>query len=222
MLSQTLSPKDAILLQQKLRQQVVLKPPSDFSPKLVAGTDVSYSRKEDIFYAVVVVLELPCLHLRESQVVTGKITFPYIPGLLSFREAPFLIEAIKKLKTRPDVVLVDGQGIAHPRRIGLASHLGVCLDLPTIGCAKSRLIGEYSAVPETPGEFSLLKDKGENIGIVLRTRKGVKPIFVSPGHLMDLKTAYCIVMQCLRGYRLPEPTRLAHLIANRVRKNVDF
>ncbi len=222
MLSQIISPKDAILLQQKLRQQVVLKPPSDFSPKLVAGTDVSYSRKEDIFYAVVVILELPGLRLIERQVVIGKTTFPYIPGLLSFREAPFLIEAIKKLKTKPDVILVDGQGIAHPRRMGLASHLGVCLDLPTIGCAKSRLIGEYSAVPETPGEYSLLKDKGEDVGIVLRTRKGVKPIFVSPGHLMDIKTAYHIVMQCLKGYRLPEPTRLAHIEANRARNKVDF
>jgi deoxyribonuclease V len=135
---------------------------------------------------------------------------------------PIFDRGHKKLKIKPDVILVDGQGIAHPRRIGLASHLGVCLNLPTIGCAKSRLIGKYAPVPEMPGEYSLLKDKGEDVGIVLRTRKGVKPIFVSPGHLMDIKTAYRIVMQCLKGYRLPEPTRLAHLLANRARNQVDF
>jgi len=209
--------KEAINIQNRMRNKVILKPPAHFSPQLVAGTDISYSRKDNIFYAVVVVLNFPDLELVEKCIITGQTDFPYIPGLLSFREAPFLIKAFKELKLWPDVVLVDGQGIAHPRRIGLASHLGVCLNIPTIGCAKSHLIGTYTHVPEKVGSYSLLQDKNETVGVVLRTKKGVKPIFVSPGHLMDIKTAYKIVMRCLKGYRLPEPTRLAHIEANRAR-----
>ncbi|MCD6319603.1 MAG: deoxyribonuclease V [Candidatus Desulfofervidaceae bacterium] len=209
--------KEAITIQNRLRDKVILIPPSHFSPQLVTGTDISYSRKDNIFYAVVVVLRLSNLELIEKQVIIGQTDFPYIPGLLSFREAPFLIKAVKQLKHMPDVILVDGQGIAHPRRIGLASHLGICLDIPTIGCAKSRLTGTYKPVPEEVGSYSLLQEKDETLGLVLRTKKGVKPIFVSPGHLMDAKTAYKIVMRCLKGYRLPEPTRLAHIEANRAR-----
>ncbi len=209
--------KEAVQIQQRLREKVVLKPPLGFFPHLVAGTDVSYSREDKMFYAVVVVLELKSLSLIEKQVVIGRTEFPYIPGLLSFREAPFLIKAIAKLKHRPEVILVDGQGIAHPRRIGLASHLGVLLQIPTIGCAKSRLVGTYGHLPDRAGFYSILKDKGEEVGIVLRTRRGVKPIFVSPGHLMDIKTAYQLVIRCLKGYRLPEPIRMAHIVANQTR-----
>jgi deoxyribonuclease V len=207
----------AVAWQNVLRQKVILKPPPGFLPRLVVGTDVSCNRKDDIFYAVLVVLSLPDLTLVERQFVVGKVKIPYIPGLLSFREAPLLIKAFKQLKHKPDVTLVDGQGIAHPRRIGLASHLGVCLNIPTIGCAKSRLIGTYQPVPELPGSYSLLKDGAEIIGMVLRTKKNVKPLFVSPGHLMDMDMAYKIVSLCLKGYRLPEPTRLAHIEANRIR-----
>ena len=207
----------AVILQKELCQKVILKPPPNFSPQLIAGADVSYSRKDSKIYATLVVLSLPDLTLLETKTIIGETTFPYIPGLLSFREAPLLIKAFRQLQIKPHVILVDGQGIAHPRRIGLASHLGVCLNISTIGCAKSRLIGSYQPVPPSKGSYSLLKEGEEVIGFVLRTKKGVKPIFVSPGHLMDFDTAYKILLLCLKGYRLPEPTRLAHIEANRVR-----
>jgi deoxyribonuclease V len=207
----------AIALQNLLAKKLILKPPQNFLPRLVAGADMSYSRKSGHFYGAMVILRLKGLELVEKQAIVGKIKFPYIPGLLSFREAPLLIKVFKQLRYKPDTLLVDGQGIAHPRRFGLASHLGVCLNLPTIGCAKSRLIGKYQPLPESIGNYSLLKDKGNIIGFVLRTKRGVKPIFVSPGHLMDISTAYKIVMASLKGYRLPEPIRLAHQVANQAR-----
>jgi deoxyribonuclease V len=136
-----------------------------------------------------------------------------VPGLLTFREAPLILAAFEKLKVAPDLVIVDGQGIAHPRRIGLASHLGLCLGLPTIGCAKSRLCGEHEMPGFEAGSYAELRDNGEVIGVVLRTRAGVKPVYVSIGHLIDLPSAVRTVLDCCRGYRLPEPTRLAHQAA---------
>jgi len=138
---------------------------------------------------------------------------PYIPGLLSFRESPLILAACQRLTVTPDLILVDGQGIAHPRRIGLASHLGLFLDTPTIGCAKSLLCGSHETLPEKPGSYAELVDTGETIGAALRTRLGVKPVYVSIGHKVDLRTALHWAMECCRGYRLPEPTRLAHLAA---------
>jgi deoxyribonuclease V len=152
--------------------------------------------------------------------VTERVEFPYVPGLLTFREAPLILAAFEKLTVTPDLVMVDGQGIAHPRRIGLAAHLGLCLGIPAIGCAKSRLIGEYAEPENESGSYTELSDKGEVIGAVVRTKAGVKPVYVSIGHMIDLPSAIDRVLDCCRGYRLPEPTRLAHIAAGRVTGNI--
>jgi deoxyribonuclease V len=157
------------------------------------------------------------LELIEAVNASLKLDFPYIPGLLSFREAPVLIKAFQKLKNTPDVTLFDGQGIAHPRGIGLASHMGLILGYPTIGCAKKHLAGSYGPIPDAKGDYSPLKSDGRIIGAVLRTRERVKPIFVSPGHAITVKESIQVVLDTCRGYRLPEPTRQAHLAVNRFR-----
>jgi deoxyribonuclease V len=182
-------------------------------PRLVAGVDISVNRFSKTGRGAVVVLSYPTLEIMEISTVTDSVTFPYVPGLLTFREAPLLLAAFEKLKNIPDLILVDGQGIAHPRRIGLASHLGVVLNIPTIGCAKSRLCGEHDMPGMKAGSYTELEDRGEVIGAVLRTRDGVKPVYVSIGHMVDLPSAVRWVGACCRGYRLPEPTRLAHQAA---------
>jgi deoxyribonuclease V len=161
----------------------------------------------------VVVLSYPELRLVETRVVSGELEFPYVPGLLSFREAPLTLAACQELSVTPDLFLVDGQGVAHPRRMGLASHLGLFLDKPTIGCAKSLLCGSGEMPGEEPGSYTEIVDRGEVIGATLRTRPGVKPVYVSIGHKIDLETAIQWVLNCCRGHRLPEPARLAHLAA---------
>jgi deoxyribonuclease V len=161
----------------------------------------------------IVVLDYPELGVVETKVVQGRLDFAYIPGLLSFRELPLILAGFESLGVTPDLVLVDGQGVAHPRRFGLASHLGLFLDVPTIGCAKSRLCGSHEAPAVEPGSYAEVVDRGETIGVALRTKLGVKPVYVSIGHKVDLETAIRWVSKCCRGYRLPEPTRLAHLAA---------
>jgi deoxyribonuclease V len=183
------------------------------NPRLIAGVDISVNRWNKTGTAAVVTLNYPGLKLAEMQVVTDPIEFPYIPGLLSFREAPLILAAFKKITVVPDLVLVDGQGIAHPRRMGLASHLGVWLGVPTIGCAKSRLCGQHKTPANEAGNYAELMDNGEVIGAVLRTKTGVKPLYISIGHMIDLSSAIHWVTACCRDYRLPEPTRLAHLAA---------
>lgn len=183
------------------------------SPRYIAGVDISVDRKRGRGRGAVVVLSYPELEIAEVQTVEDSIDFPYVPGLLSFREAPITLAACEKLEITPDLILVDGQGIAHPRRLGLASHLGLFLDTPTIGCAKSRLCGNHDTLADEPGSYAELTDNGEVIGAALRTKAGVKPIYVSIGHKVDLEAAIYWTMQCCRGYRLPEPTRLAHLAA---------
>jgi deoxyribonuclease V len=182
-------------------------------PRLVAGVDISVNRWAKTGTGAVVVLSYPDFEIVEVQVVTGSLDFPYVPGLLTFREAPLTLAACARLTVRPDLVIVDGQGIAHPRRIGIASHLGLCLDVPTMGCAKSRLLGSYDEPDAAAGSFANLLDNGEVIGAALRTRSGVKPVFVSIGHRISLPSAIDWVMACCRGYRIPEPTRLAHQAA---------
>jgi deoxyribonuclease V len=182
-------------------------------PRFVGGLDISVNRFAKTGTAAAVVLSFPELELLETSVVTGPIEFPYIPGLLSFREAPLTMAACEKLALTPDFILVDGQGIAHPRRMGIASHLGLYLGVPTIGCAKSRLIGEYAEPGEAAGSHADLVDNGEVIGAVLRTRTGVKPVYVSIGHNIDLASAVSLVLGCCRGHRLPEAARLAHQAA---------
>jgi deoxyribonuclease V len=181
--------------------------------QFVAGVDISVNRWTKTGTGAVVILSYPSLEITEIKVVTDRINFPYVPGLLSFREMPLLLKAFEKIERGPDLVLVDGQGIAHPRRVGLASHLGLWLGVPTIGCAKSRLCGEHEIPPLEAGRSTELVDNGEVIGAVLRTKESVKPLYISIGHLIDLPSAIRFVMACCRGYRLPEPTRLAHLAA---------
>ena len=183
------------------------------TPCFIAGVDISVSRVREIATGAVVILSYPELRMEEIKVVSGKPGFPYIPGLLSFRELPLILAACEKLEVTPDLILVDGQGVAHPRRLGLASHLGLLLDVPTIGCAKSRLCGSHEALDVGRGSYAELVDNGEIIGAALRTRFGTKPVYVSTGHKVDLQAAIHWVLECCRGYRLPEPTRLAHLAA---------
>ena len=175
---------------------------------LVAGVDISY--KASRARAAVVVLEHATQAIVEVRTAQRALRFPYVPGLLSFREIPAALAAWEKLTMTPDLVLVDGQGIAHPRRFGLAAHLGLVLNLPTIGCAKTRLIGSHQEPAPEAGARTRLIDRGEVIGAVVRTRSGVKPLYVSIGHRVDLRSAIRHVLGCTRGFRLPEPQRLAH------------
>ena len=185
----------------------------DINPHLIAGVDVSFPKFQGVARGVVVVVSYPELSVVEVKTAEAQPAIPYIPGLLSFRECPVILAACEELCSAPDLVLVDGQGIAHPRRLGLASHLGLFLDVPTIGCAKSILCGRHEPVGEEIGSHAELVDNGEVIGAALRTKVGTKPIIVSIGHKVDLAAALYWVMKCCRGYRLPEPTRLAHLAA---------
>lgn len=197
------SASQAIEIQKKLRARVVRK--GSVKPRIVAGADVSY--KNDVARAVFVVLR--DLEPVEQVVVDEKVPFPYIPGLLSFREIPPLLSAWRKIRTAPDVVIVDGQGIAHPRRFGIASHLGLLLGVPTVGCAKSLLCGEYEEPPRERGAWSPIVHQEETVGAALRTREGCNPVFVSTGHLVSLESAISVVLACAPRYRLPEPQRLA-------------
>jgi len=212
-----LTPKEAVALQRELAARL-----DTFTPlaqcELIAGADVSYSRFSNTLYAGLVVLHAPELTIVERQGVVFETRFPYVPGLLSFREIPALLQAYEKLKTKPDVVMLDGQGYAHPRRIGFASHFGLWIDRPTIGCAKSLLIGTHKKLGDAVADRAPLVDKDEVIGMAVRTRKRAKPVFVSVGHRIDLASAVRVVLQTGKGYRLPEPTRQAHILVNELRQ----
>jgi deoxyribonuclease V len=204
------STSEAIAIQRQLRDQVLTTNGITLTTlRTVAGVDASYQEKTGEAKAAVVVLAFPGLEVIEQAIITRPITFPYVPGLLSFREVPAVLDALGSLRARPDLLMCDGQGYAHPRRLGLASHLGVYLDMPSVGCAKSRLIGSYDEPGPTQGSLSPLTDHGETIGMVLRSKTGTRPLFISIGHRIDLATSVELVLRCLRGYRLPEPTRLA-------------
>lgn len=207
------STSQAIALQKQLASRVSRDEMSG-AFRYIAGVDVSTSRWHEEGTAAVVVLNYPEFELLEEKRVRGRIDFPYVPGLLSFREAPLILEAFEQLDITPDLVLVDGQGIAHPRRFGIAAHLGLFLDVPTIGCAKSRLCGTYEEPGTEAGSSTELLDEGEVIGEVVRTRKGTKPVYVSVGSKISLRQAVRWVLMCCRGFRLPEPTRLAHQSAS--------
>lgn len=210
--SWTVDRSEARDIQQRLAQQVSTCGEAT-SVGLIAGVDISQPDAGGMATAAIVVLQYPEMKTTEVQLIREKPGIPYIPGLLSFREAPLILAAAEKLSATPDLILVDGQGIAHPRRFGIAAHLGLLWDVPTIGCAKSRLCGEYQTPGSEPGDFSYLWDNGEIIGAVVRTRRDVKPLFISVGHKIDLSSAIRWVLECCRGYRLPEPTRRAHLAA---------
>jgi len=214
--SWNLSYSQAIELQKRLAKQVrhiKLKN----QPEIIAGLDCAFSKNGQNIIAAAVVLQLPGFELIETASATRKVTFPYIPGLLSFREAPVCIAAAKKIRNQPDIFMIDGQGIAHPRRLGLAAHLGLFFDRPTIGCAKSRLTGQFEEPPLEKGKYTPLKDGDEVIGAVIRTRSNVKPVFISVGHKCLLKNAITITLACTTKYRLPEPTRLAHQFVGRLK-----
>jgi deoxyribonuclease V len=207
-----LSPGEAIAVQNDLRGDVVADRPIDLDAvRVVAGVDVSV--KDDQSHAAIVVMTYPGFLVIETVLARRPTPFPYIPGLLSFREGPVLEEAFERLKTEPDVFLFDGMGIAHPRRMGIASHLGLWLDRPTIGCGKSLLCGRYRDLGDEKGSAAPLIDKGEMIGVALRTRTARNPMFISPGHLADIPSAAELVLRCSPKFRLPEPIRLAHKAA---------
>lgn len=208
-----LSPSEAIALQRKLSAQVITEDRLDLV-QTVAGVDVGFEDRDSITRAAVVVLRFDDLSFIEQAVVRQPTCARYIPGLLSFRECPAILAALAQLTVTPDLIFCDGQGIAHPRRFGIACHLGVLTNLPSIGVGKSRLVGRHEPVPEMRGSWVPLIDKEETIGAVLRTRSGVNPIFVSPGHRISLTTAIDYVMACTTRYRLPETTRNADKLAS--------
>jgi deoxyribonuclease V len=208
----SITPAEGISIQNELRKKV-LKRWDRREVALVAGCDVHFPAR-DRLRAAVVLCTYPGLETVESAVIEAPCTFPYIPGLLSFREIPGLLEALRTLRSKPDVVLCDGQGIAHPRGLGLASHFGLTLDLPTIGCAKSPLYGRFREPGARKGDRSPIKGPdGKTIGAVLRTRDGTRPLYISIGHRVDLATAVRITLACLTKYRIPEPLRTAHRLA---------
>src|SRR5919197_694372 len=215
----SLTPREAIELQKQLRARVRVVPLKK-KVETIAGADISFNKFDPVVYAGVVVLRLPTLEVVEEAGVVSETKFPYVPGLLSFRETPSVLEAWAKLKTEPDALMLDGQGYAHPRRFGIACHVGLLIDRPTLGCAKAVLRGSYEEPGEARGSRSPLVDPktGETVGAALRTKARVQPIYVSAGHLIYLEGAVALTLQCDGGYRQPEPTRRAHLLVNALRR----
>jgi deoxyribonuclease V len=211
-----LNEKEAVALQRELAARVETQTPVDRCD-LIAGADISYNRFSTTCHAGVIVLRTADWSVVERQGVVGEMTFPYVPGLLSFREAPFLLKAFARLESEPDIVMIDGQGIAHPRRLGIASHIGLWLDRPCVGCAKSILRGKFENLGREAGSTAPLIDRGEVVGRAVRTKNGVQPVYVSVGHKIDLDSAVRWTLDAARGYRIPEPTRQAHLYVNSLR-----
>ena len=212
------TPAEAVRLQEKLRILVRVRDDSPRDFRTVAAMDVSYDRRSPWIYAAVVVLRVPTFEVTDQAVVRSRAAFPYVPGLLSFREAPAGLRAWEQLRARPDCLLCDGHGYAHPRRFGLACHVGLLVDLPTIGCAKSVLVGEYREPGRRRGSLSDLVHDGEVVGAAVRTREATSPVFVSVGHRIGLAAAVATVLSCALRYRIPEPIRQAHALVNRMRQ----
>jgi len=209
----------AVEQQKALRSRVVLPPPAGFAPRLVAGVDVSMERFGRTGYAGIVVLEQPGLRTVDEASIVAPLEFPYVPGLLSFRELPLIVSAWARLATHPDVLIFDGQGLAHPRRFGIACHGGVLFGVPSIGCAKSILVGTHAPLAPERGARAPLEHRGEIVGMAVRLRDRVNPVYVSPGHLMDLDTAVDLVLAASAGFREPETTRRAHRLVNDARRS---
>jgi deoxyribonuclease V len=214
------SPEEAIEIQNSLRSRLDLQSEPE-QIETVAGIDVSYDKGSDWLFAAIVVMQVRDLQILDSASATATVPFPYIPGLLSFRECPAVLQAWEKLTVKPDCLMCDGQGIAHPRRLGIASHLGLWLDMPSIGCAKSLLVGTYREPGLKRGSTEPLYHRKEQVGMILRTKDGVQPVFVSQGHKISLQKAIEIVLTCCTKYRLPEPTRQAHRLVNEIRRKAD-
>jgi deoxyribonuclease V len=209
--------EEAIRIQESLRDRIILKNRS-LKVRSIGGGDVAYSKSGNRLFGAIIVLSFPKMDILDMATTDGKIPFPYIPTLLSFREGPILIKTFKKLKIRPDVMIYDGQGIAHPRGMGLASHMGLWLDLPSIGCAKTHLLSGFIPPGPSKGSLEWIRKDGENVGAVLRTKDKVKPLFVSPGHRIDLMTSIQLILESCEGFRIPEPLRRAHHISRFLRE----
>src|SRR5262245_11555618 len=215
--SWNLTQAQAVALQRELAPRVRTDIPLKRCD-LIAGADISYNRYSTTLHAGVVVLRTYDWSVVEKQGVRGEATFPYVPGLLSFREIPVLLQAFALIQVEPDLVMLDGQGIAHPRRLGIACHVGLWLDRPCLGCGKTRLTGRFGELARPAGSTADLVDKGQVVGRVVRTKAGVNPVFVSPGHKIDLDSAVSWALAATQGYRIPEPTRQAHLFVNELRR----
>jgi deoxyribonuclease V len=203
-----LTPREAIKLQESLRERVELQDRFE-DIRYVVGADMAFDPETQVAFAGVIVYRFPSLEEVERRMARRKLRFPYVPGLLSFRECPVLLAAFARLRTEPDLILIDGHGRAHPRRFGIACHIGILFDKPTIGCAKSRLVGEHQEPGKKAGSSTPLLLQGERLGVVLRTRDDVKPIYVTTGHRVSLDSAVGLVKQCVDGFRIPKPTREA-------------
>lgn len=212
------STSEAKRLQLELRDRLVLRPPPAFRARTVAGADLSFERGGERGFAGIVTIDADTLETREEAAAVAPLGFPYVPGLLSFRELPPLAAAWRKLRDRPDAVIFDGHGTAHPRRMGVACHGGLLFDVPSLGCAKSILVGEHEPLGEERGSTAELVHEGDVVGMAVRTRTGVRPVYVSPGHAMDLATAVELVLRMGDGYRHPETTRRSHRLVNRLRR----
>ncbi|MBK1987468.1 deoxyribonuclease V [Sphaerospermopsis aphanizomenoides BCCUSP55] len=206
--------EEAVVIQENLRNQVITTDQLNTPIQYVAGVDMGFLEDGKMSRAAVAVLSFPDLQVVETSLAYRPTSFPYIPGFLSFREIPAILDALEKIHTIPDIILCDGQGIAHPRRLGIACHLGVLVDIPTIGVAKSLLIGKHEKLPDTKGSWQPLIHRGETVGAVLRTRNKVKPLYISSGHRISLPTAIDYVLRCTPKYRLPETTRIADKLAS--------
>lgn len=211
-----LTPAQAIACQNQLRAQIQIKPL--LKPvKIIGGADISFNKHEETVYAGIVLLSYPDMKVIGNATAISRTSFPYISGLLAFREVPALLEAWNKLEIKPDLLVLDGQGIAHERRLGIATHFGLVTGTPTIGSAKSRLTGRYQEPSNEPFAQSPMYDKGELIGVALRSKRNCNPIYISPGHHISIEQSVDVISNCLRGYRIPEPTRQAHILVNKLR-----
>ena len=212
---------EAVAVQHELAKTVKLKTLALSRIRYVAGADIAIDKRRNLLFGAVVVLRFPSLELVETRTAVVETTFPYIPGLLSFREIPCLVECLRRVTTSVDVVVCDGQGIAHPRGVGLASHLGILLRRPVIGCAKSLLVGDHAPLGPSRGDYAPLLFHGRRVGSVLRTQDGIRPVFVSPGHLSDVAGSRRLVLACSTRYRLPEPTRYADRVAGETKRRLN-
>ncbi|MCC8407478.1 deoxyribonuclease V [Mucilaginibacter sp. UR6-1] len=211
-----LTPAEAVAYQHELRKQIQIKP-LDTPIRAIAGADISFNKYEETVYAGIVVFSYPELKIIGNATAISRTSFPYISGLLAFREVPALLEAWNKLESKPDVIVLDGQGIAHERRLGIATHFGLVTGATTLGCAKSRLAGTYQEPGNAPMAESPLYHKGEHVGVALRSKRNCNPLFISPGNNINIPQSVEVIKHCLRGYRIPEPTRQAHLLVNKIR-----
>lgn len=214
------NPNDAVKLQNELRSRLDASVRFE-RPRLITAVDTAYSSRYNRLYAAAVTLNFPAMSSHERAVAQSETSFPYIPALLAFREGPVMLKALSRLETRPDVVIYPSHGLAHPRGLGLASHLGLLTDIPSIGCARRCLVGDYRNPPREKGGCTSLFVSNMEVGFVFRTKSNVKPMFISPGYKCTIRDALDVIIECLTDYRMPEPLRLAHLFANKYKQSAE-